>query len=395
MKKKLLFILNEPTYFISHRLPIAIAAREAGYEIHVATGEPTTLQRITDEGFTYHPIPLSRSGRNIFSELNSVFAIYRLMKRIKPDIAHLVTIKPVIYGSLAARFARVPAVVAAVSGLGYAFIDQYLEARFLRQLISHLYRYAFRHKNLKVIFQNVDDRNTLLEIGAVKEEQAVIIRGSGVDLTYYQPQDERTESPLIVVMASRLLRDKGVYEYVEAAKLLRAKGVDARFWLAGQVDPGNPSSISKKQLNTWVKQQHIEYVGYQDTNDLFSQVNLVVLPSYREGLPRVLAEAAACGRAVVTTDVPGCRAAILPGETGLLAKVRDATSLAEAIHSLLLDSSLRRKMGLEGRKFAEVEFNIQIIVNEHLQIYQILFDQEFSNTFSIFKFKERIKNLKA
>ncbi|MDP3562004.1 MAG: glycosyltransferase family 4 protein [Legionellaceae bacterium] len=395
MKKKLLFILNEPTYFISHRLPIAIAARDAGYEIHVATGEPTTLQRITDEGFTYHPIPLSRSGRNIFSELNSVFAMYRLMKRIKPDIAHLVTIKPVIYGSLAARFARVPAVVAAVSGLGYAFIDQYLEARFLRQLISHLYRYAFRHKNLKVIFQNVDDRNTLLEIGAVKEEQAVIIRGSGVDLTYYQPQDERIESPLIVVMASRLLRDKGVYEYVEAAKLLRAKGVDARFWLAGQVDPGNPSSISKKQLNTWVKQQHIEYVGYQDTNDLFSQVNLVVLPSYREGLPRVLAEAAACGRAVVTTDVPGCRAAILPGETGLLAKVRDAISLAEAIHSLLLDSSLRRKMGLEGRKFAEVEFNIQIIVNEHLQIYQILFDEEFSNTFSIFKFKDRIKNLKA
>ena len=371
MNKKLLFILNEPTYFVSHRLPVAIAARESGYEIHVATGANTAPQKIHDEGFTYHSIPLSRSGRNVFSEIFSLFAIYRLMKRIKPNIVHLVTIKSVIYGSLAARAARVPAVVAAVSGLGYAFIDQHREAQFLRKLIGTLYRQAFRHKNLTVIFQNVDDKSTLLHIGAVKESQSVLIHGSGVNLTHYPYRPEPDVSPLLVVMASRLLRDKGVFEYIEAANYLRAKGISARFLLAGQVDPGNPSSISEKQLAAWVKNRDIEYIGYcDDTPHLFSQVNLVVLPSYREGLPRVLAEAAACGRAVVTTDVPGCRAAIIPNQTGLLVKVKDTLSLAEAIHRLLLDPELRKAMGEAGRKFAESEFDITKIVNEHLHIYR-------------------------
>ena len=373
MKRTLLFILNEPTYFISHRLPIAIAARDAGYEIHVATGAKIAPPRINEEGFSYHPLPLSRSGRNIISELISLVAIYRLMRRIKPDIVHLVTIKPVIYGSIAARFARVPAVVAAVSGLGYAFIDQYLEAKFLRKIISHLYRVAFRHKNLKVIFQNDDDKNTLIQLKAVKEDQSVLIRGSGVDLTQYNYYPEPNTSLPIIVMAARLLRDKGVAEYVEAAKILRSKGVKARFWLAGNPDPGNPSSIDENQLNTWIKNKDIEYIGYcQNISHLFSQVNLVVLPSYREGLPRVLAEAAACGRAVITTDVPGCRAAIIPDKTGLLVEVKNTLSLTTAIHKLLFDNILRNSMGSEGRKLAENKFNITRIVDDHLQIYHIV-----------------------
>lgn len=370
MKRILLFILNEPTYFVSHRLPIAIAARAAGYEIHVATGGAIPPLIIEKEGFSYHPIPLSRSGRNIFSELASLFAIYRLMRRLKPDIVHLVTIKPVIYGSLAARFARVPAVVAAIPGLGYAFIDQYLEARFLRHLISNLYRLAFRHKNLKVIFQNEDDKNTLLNMGALKENQSCLIRGSGVDLRQYKYFPEPETSPLIVVMAARLLRDKGVIEYVEAAKILRSKKINARFWLAGRPDPGNPSSIEEKQLQEWTDDQNIEYLGYrEDIPCLFSQAHIIVLPSYREGLPRVLAEAAACGRAAITTDVPGCRAAIIPDKTGLLVKVKDPLSLVDAIQKLLTDPALRHSMGLEGRKLAENEFNIAKIVDEHTKIY--------------------------
>lgn len=373
MKRTLLFILNEPTYFISHRLPIAIAARHEGYDIHVATGEPIAPQKIADEGFVYHPIPLSRSGRNVFSELKSLYAMYRLMKKLKPDIVHLVTIKPVIYGSLAARFAKVPAVVAAISGLGYAFIDQYLEAKILRRLISHLYRHAFRHENLKVIFQNKDDEDTLLKMGALKKEQSMLIHGSGVDLTRYAFTKEPNNTPLIVVMAARLLKDKGIREYVEAAALLRAQGINARFWLAGPLDPGNPSAIRETQLRQWIINQDIEYLGYCDNiPELFSQVNLVVLPSYREGLPRVLAEAAACGRAVVTTDVPGCRAAIIPGETGLLTNVRDAVSLSDAIHRLLCNESLRYQMGTNGRKLAEHLFNIDHIVAVHLQLYNTL-----------------------
>ena len=375
MTRKLLFILNELTYFISHRLPIAIAAREAGYEIHIATGTSVPPQRIQEEGFIYHPIPLSRSGRNIFYEFLTLVAIYRLMKCLKPDVVHLVTIKPVIYGSLAARAARVPAIVAAVSGLGYAFIDQYFEARCLRRLISTLYRQAFRHPNLKVIFQNEDDQNTLLTLGALKDNQSILIRGSGVDLTEYKWTPEPVTTPLVVVMAARLLRDKGVIEYVKAAKLLRANGVNARFLLAGRVDPGNPSSIKEKQLEAWATAGDIEYLGYRaDTPQLFAQAHIVVLPSYREGLPRVLAEAAACGRAVITTDVPGCRAAIIPNKTGLLVKVKDHVVLASAIHQLLSNTELRKTMGTAAHKFAESEFNIHKIVGEHMQVYGMVSD---------------------
>ncbi len=370
MQKRLLFILNEPTYFVSHRLPIAIAARDAGYEVHVATGVRDALPRILEEGFQYHPIPLSRSGRNALIELKSLIAMCRLMTRIQPDIVHLVTIKPVIYGSIAARITKVPSVVAAVSGLGYAFIDQYLEAKLLKKVVSQLYRYAFKHPNLKVIFQNEDDQKTLTAISAIKPEQTILINGSGVDLNHYRHVPEPEDTAPIVVMASRLLRDKGVFEYVEAAKMLRQKGIQARFWLAGQIDKGNPSSVDQKQLAQWVKEGDIEYIGYHaDIAELFSQVSLVVLPSYREGLPRVLSEAAACGRAIVTTDVPGCRATILPGETGLLAKVRNVDSLANAMEKLLTDKATRQQMGLAGRQFASQVFNIEHIVDKHLKIY--------------------------
>jgi len=372
LSRKFLFILNEPTYFVSHRFPIALAAQALGYEIHVATGSDFPPESIEAAGFFYHTIPLSRSGRNIFSECISVLAIYRLMKHIQPDLVHLVTIKPVLYGSFAARLARVPAVVAAISGLGYAFIDDYFEARCLRYLISYLYKIAFRHKNMKVIFQNVDDRATLFKIGAVTPEQAVIIQGSGVDLTKYVHQDEPQNAPLMVVMAARLLRDKGVFEYIAAAKILKERGLEARFWLAGELDLGNPSAIKKRQLQTLVKSGVIEYLGYCHIPDLFPQAHIVVLPSYREGLPRVLSEAAACGRAVVTTDVPGCRAAIIPGETGLLVKVKDAVSLADAIHELLINNQLRKDFGSAGRQLAEREFDITAIVKQHLVVYETL-----------------------
>lgn len=372
-KKTLLYIINEPTYFVSHRLPIAIAAQKIGYEIHVATGVVGTLRPFIDAGFTYHYVPLSRSGRNVFKELKTIWALWRLMKKIQPDIIHLVTIKPVIYGSLAARLAKVPAVVAAVPGLGYAFIDRYIEAHILRKIISHLYHHAFKHPNIKIIFQNEDDLTMLFELGVLKKEQATIIRGSGVDLNHYSYVEEPTHSPCTVLMASRLLKDKGILEYVQAAQTLKKRNLDFRFLLAGQLDPENPSSIKQEQLTKWINEGAIEFLGYQqDMAGLIRQVNLVVLPSYREGLPRVLAEAAACGRAVVTTDVAGCRSAIVPDKTGLLSKPQDADSLANAIHRLILDNTLRKNMGLLARRHAEENFNIVDIVAAHLKIYHEL-----------------------
>lgn len=370
MKKRILFIINDPAYFVLHRLPIAIAAREQGYEIHLAGGDLNVLPQIRDLNFEYHFIPIARSGRNIFIEMKTLIALYFLMRRLKPSIVHLITIKPVLYGALVARLAKVPAVVAAITGLGYVFTNQHAETRLLRRVVVLLYRHAFRHKNLKVLFENVDDENALLALGVLKKEQSVLIRG-GVDLTQYIYNHE-PETPPVVVLASRLLKDKGVLEYVEAAKLLKKSGLNARFLLAGYPDPGNPSSISEAQLKEWVFAQDIEYIGYQNTATLFSQVHLVVLPSYREGLPRVLVEAAACGRAIVTTDVPGCRAAITPGKTGLLVNVQDVASLAEGIRTLLTNPDLRKNMGMEGRKLAEAEFDIRKIVAEHLRVYQML-----------------------
>lgn len=377
MKKKLLFIVNDYNYFISHRLPIATAAREAGYEVHVATG--IGPKKVTSEDFTYHPIHLSRKGRNIFVELMSILAIYRLLRSINPDIVHLVTIKPVLYGSIAAQLARVPAVVAAIPGLGYAFIEHHFEAKCIRTIVSVLYKIAFRHKNLKVIFQNSDDEQTLLNRGLLKKEQTVLIHGSGVDLNEYRYTPEPANDPPIVIMASRLLRDKGIIEYIEAGQLLRSKGSNARFWLAGSPDPGNPSSISEAELQAWIKAGDIEYVGHSsDIPTLFSQVNIVILPSYREGLPRVLAEAAACGRAIVTTEAPGCRAAIIHEKTGLLVKVRDTKSLASAIDKLLADTRMRQSMGIAGRELAESAFSLNKIVKEHLHLYQILSQPELT-----------------
>lgn len=370
MKKKLLFILNESNFFISHRLPLAVTAHEMGYEIHVATPQATKETKEVSKHFIYHDIPLSRRGKNLFVELRSFSAIYQLLKRIKPDLVHLVTIKPVIYGTIAARLANLPTVVAAVPGLGYAFIHDHWQARVLRYLIGHLYRFAFRHKNLKIIFQNEDDRSILKKVGALKKNQSYLIQGSGVDLHQYAYHPEPKFSPPVVIMASRLLRQKGICEYIEAVKRLKARGVQARFLLAGRLDPGNPTAINESELQRWVKAGVIEYLGYrQDIPFLFSQVNLIVLPSYGEGLPRVLVEAAACGRATITTDAPGCRAAIIPGKTGLLIKPKDSLALAEAIHSLLENPLLRNAMGASGRQLAVKEFNIKKIIQEHLHVY--------------------------
>lgn len=375
--KKLLFIINEPTCFISHRLPIAIAAKEAGYEVHVATAAAKAPPVIHEQGFHYHPIPLSRSGKNSFVELGSLIAIYRLMKQLQPDLVHLVTIKPVLYGLLAARLARVPGAVAAVPGLGYVFTHhQKLSAKLLRRFIVGFYQQAFKHPNLKVIFQNETDQAILFNLGALKENQARLIHGSGVNLTQYTYYPEPTDAMLVVVMAARLLRDKGVIEYVQAAKQLRKQGYQARFCLAGEIDDGNPSAITKQQLRTWIDAKDIEYLGYcQDTALIFSKANVVVLPSYREGLPRVLAEAAACGRAIVTTDAPGCRDAIIPNQTGLLTEVKNVSSLVSAIACLLTNQPLREAMGKAGREFAERQFCITTIVKQHLAIYHEIHEQ--------------------
>lgn len=369
MSKILLFIVNDPAFFLSHRLAVAKGAQTKGYKVHVACMPGPAVAAIAAEGFEFHSLPLSRSGRNPLAELGLMFTIWKLLWRLKPDILHLVTIKPVLYGGVAARFAPVKGVVTAISGLGFVFLSRGLKALVTRKVVSTFYRLALGKRNLRSIFQNPDDRDLLLSMSGLNESKAVMIRGSGVNLSLYTAIPEPEGLP-VVCLAARLLRDKGVEEFVEAAKILAARGVKARFQLIGDIDPGNPATVTRTQIDQWREDGVIELLGYRDDiATLFAAANIVTLPSYREGLPKVLVEAAACGRAVVTTDVPGCRDAIDPDITGFLVPVRDAHALANQLQVLIEDPALRSRMGMAGRELALRAFSIEKIVEQHLDVY--------------------------
>lgn len=368
----LLFVVNCPAFFISHRLPIALAARGAGYEVHIATGPGEQVRTITGYGFEHHLLPLNRSGQQLWAELKSLIEIKRLFRSLRPDIVHLVTIKPVIYGSLMARLGRVPAVVAAVSGLGTVFLADSMLGRIRRKLVLAMYRLGFGHKNLKVIFQNRDDSTMLESFGAVKSMQSRLVKGAGVDLSKCRYQEEPEGKP-VVVMAARLLKDKGIYEFVEASEILARRGVEVTFRVLGDIDIHNNSSVSLVDLENWKRTTDVEFPGYKtDIAEQYAQANVVCLPSYREGLSKSLLEGAACGRAIVTTDTPGCRDAVEPGKTGVLVPVKDPVALADAIQKLVENPALRRSMGMAGRGLAEREFSTENIVGQHLAIYREL-----------------------
>jgi glycosyltransferase involved in cell wall biosynthesis len=369
LSRRLLFVVNVDTFFLSHRLPIAEAALRAGYEVHVAAALTAHRREEFDvRGIHVHRLPVARSSANPFSALRLLAALYSLFRRVRPDLVHLVTIKPVLLGGIAARLARVPAVVAAVSGLGYVFMAKGGWALLRRKLVEAAYRLSLGHPNASVIFQNQDDRAVIERAAGLQEGQSELIRGSGVDLREFQPTPLSTQAP-IVLLAARLLGDKGVHEFVDAARRLHGHA-GARFVLAGDVDPGNPSSLTREQLDALVKEGVVEWWGHrQDMPQVLSAATLVVLPSYREGLPKVLIEAAACGRPVVTTDVPGCRDAVVPGQTGLLVPAKDAVALRDAIRTLLDDPQARSQMGIAGRHLAETAFNVDHVVARHLEIY--------------------------
>lgn len=372
MSRKLLFVVNTDSFFMSHRLPIALAALQQGFEVHVATGLTDCMDKMQALGLTIHPLSLDRRSTGAFSNGRTFFQILRVFTKVKPDVVHLVTIKPVLFGGLAARLAAVPCVVAAISGLGFVFISHGLKAKIRRWLAGWLYRLALGHQRLKVIFQNKDDQASLIKLSRLSKEKTSLIRGSGVDLAYYYPSPIPEGQP-VVILAARLLADKGVREFVQAARALKNDGNVARFVLVGEPDPGNPATISNDELKQWVSEEVIEWWGHRnDIPQTFASVYMVVLPSYREGLPKVLIEAAACGRAVITTDVPGCRDAIEPDVTGMLVPVRDSEALACAIRRLLDNPSLCEEMGRAGRELAERSFDVQQVVTQHMRIYDEL-----------------------
>ncbi len=372
MNRKLLFVVNVDWFFLSHRLPIALKAQQAGFEVHIATGITEKLNVLESYGLKVHPLVLVRGGLGMLNAVITIFELLRIFKAVQPDVVHLVTIKPVLLGGLVARRLRVPALVSAVSGLGYVFTAKGRLARLRQWMVGLMYSWALGHHNQSVIFQNPDDLDTLVAASGLSTTKAQMIRGSGVDLNIYQVTPEASGVP-VVLFPARFLVDKGILEFVQAATLLRSKGISARFVLVGMVDLANPTSIAQNQLDHWLADGVVENWGYRtDMPDVIASATLVVMPSYREGLPKVLLEAAASGRAVVTTDVPGCRDAIEPGRTGLLVPVRNAEILAVAIEQLLLNQEQRKAMGLAGRELAEREFDVNAVVDKHLAIYRRL-----------------------
>jgi glycosyltransferase involved in cell wall biosynthesis len=375
--KKLLFVVNVDWFFLSHRLPIALAAQKQGFEIHIATSVTTRLPELMQYGFSVHELKLDRSSAGIIAAIRTLVSIWKVFKSIKPDLVHLITIKPVLLGGIAARMAGISSVVVAISGLGFVFVDKGVMSRVRLLLVAWIYRIALSHHNLKVIFQNDEDKSRLTGITFLSEAKTTMIRGSGVDLIEFAPQPTN-HNERIVLLAARLLLDKGVSEFVEAARILRplysCSNTAVRFVLVGEPDTANPTSVTPAQLKAWVHEGAIENWGHRkNMPDVLSAASIVTLPSYYgEGLPKVLIEAAACGRAVVTTDHPGCRDAIEPGLSGFLVPVRNAQALAKAIKYLLDNPVKCESMGLAGRDLAERVFDVKQVVASHLQIYEEL-----------------------
>lgn len=365
---RILYVLNVDWFFLSHRLPIALEAQRRGCEVHVALGLTSHAARLRELGFVVHPLRLDRSSMSPLAALRNLAEIYRVIRAVQPRLVHLVTIKPVLLGGVAARLARAPAIVAAVPGLGYVFGSRGALATLRRGVIGWLYRLALAPRNLRVIVQNQADHAVITGRFSVDAGRVVTIRGSGVDLDRFRPQP-LPDGPPVVALVARMLGDKGVREFVAAAGMLR-DAVAARFVLVGEPDPGNPATIDIDELVGWQRAGTVEWWGRRDDIDeVMRSASLVVLPSYHEGLPKVLLEAAACGRPVVASDIAGCREAVVPGETGLLVPARDAAALAAAISELLQDPQRRAAMGRAARRLAEREFDVRDVVARHHEVY--------------------------
>lgn len=367
--RKLMFLVTEDWYFASHRLELAIAARQAGYDVVVATRVDRHGKRITDAGFKLCPVIFNRGGLNPFEEFRTLIQLVALYRREAPDIVHHVALKPVIYGSLVARLVGTRSVVNALGGLGYVFSSVGVRAKILRWIVKPALKFALGGKNTSLIVQNGDDRNRIVTGGLANARSVCVIRGAGVDPAAYRQVVVATGVPLVILPA-RLLREKGVGEFVEAARLLRAQGVNARFALVGKPDLVNPASVSQPEIDAWVGEGVVEYWGWQDDMpNVFSRAQIVCLPSYHEGLPRSLLEAAASGCAIVATDIPGCREIVQDGVTGWLVPARDASALATALRQAIEQPSLREQYGSSARASIAANFSMERVAEETIAVY--------------------------
>ncbi|MBO6989161.1 MAG: glycosyltransferase family 4 protein [Prochlorococcus marinus XMU1422] len=367
MKKKLLYIVNVDWFFISHRLPIAKAAINRGFEVSLASsfnGKNDDLEKLSIDKY---PINIDRKTLNPFKFFLNLVEVINILKKVQPDVVHLVTIKPVILGCFAALFnSKKPKVIASISGLGYVFTAEDFFSGIRKKIILFLYKIAFLYPNLIVIFQNQDDMNSICKATGLNKNKTILINGSGVDLDLFKASISKNQVPKVIFPA-RLLISKGIREFLFAAEKLHKLG---RFILVGQVDKNHKDCISKSFLDKCIKKGYVEYWGFSNSMEkVLNKASIVVLPSYREGLPKVLSEAAACGKPIVTTDVPGCRDTVIHGITGIIVPKKNPYALAEGIKKIINDKNLQNNMSKQARYLAEKKFDIKKIITIHLNLY--------------------------
>jgi glycosyltransferase involved in cell wall biosynthesis len=375
-RPKLLFLVTEDWYFCSHRLPVARAARDAGFAVAVATRVRAHREQIRDEGFVLHPIPWQRRGDGPLAASRAIVAIARLYRAERPDIVHHVALKPVLFGALAARIAfcdrDAPAAVSAVMGLGSGFAERSAAARLREPALRAALRLAAggRRAGGRVIVQNPEDRAALIRFG-IDAARIALIRGSGVDTGRFRPLPQ-PEGPVTLALVARMLRAKGVLDAVAAVRRLRADGMPVELLLAGPTDPDNPDTLSVEQLARLGGEPGIAWLGpVEDVRDVWRRASIALLPSsYGEGLPLALLEAAACARAIIASDMPGCREIVRPGDTGLLVRPRDIDGLVAAIATLACDPARRQTMGETARRLVEREFAEDIVARQTLALYR-------------------------
>ncbi len=369
--KTLLFLVAEDYFFVSHRMTLARAARDAGYRVVVATRIGDHAKTIEAEGFKLVPVRLRRGLRNPFADVASILDLVGLYRRERPDIVHHLSLKPVVFGTIAARIAGVPAVVNALTGLGLLYSGAAGAAGFLRAPISAALRALSASPRVWTLLQNSDDLATLRAARIGTEERSVLIRGSGVDVRRFSPTEETPGTP-VAAMVARLVRLKGVTDLVDAARRLKTRGTPLRVALVGSPDPDNPTSVTEDEIRAWVGEGVVEWWGQRsDIPQVWAEAAIAVQPSRGgEGVPKALLEAAACARPLLTTDVPGCRELVRDGVNGLVVQPENPETLADALARLAADPALRRRLGREARRIVEAEHTDVAVASATLDVYR-------------------------
>jgi len=369
--KRLLFVGSEDWYFVSHRLHLAVAAIEAGYSVALLSNMSSHRDLIESSGIEVIDWSLVRQSRSIILEIKAIYGVVSAIRHFQPDIVHSVAMKPVFYSAIACRLTGVKARIYALAGLGYIFSSQKALARRLKLIFVFIFRWALNGSRSRLILQNHNDQELLLNYRVVRKNDIRLIRGAGVDTEAFSPQENSFGSP-IVLLSGRLIWDKGVGVFVDCARVMREKGVCARFVLAGEPDAQNPESIPNSQLQAWVDEGVIEWWGRRDDMpEVLRQTAIVCLPTtYGEGLPKALIEAASCCIPIVTYDVPGCREIVIDRVNGYLIKINDFDALCSSIEHLLNNPELRSHMGKAGREIVVKEFSQEKIASETIKVWE-------------------------